>query len=473
MTGRPLAMIITTLVATALVGAPGAAIADEALCDGRPATIVGTEGPDLLVGTPGPDVIAGLGGDDRIEGLGGRDLICGGLGNDSLQGGLGNDKLLGGAGDDVLEGGFGVDDLLGGPGSDELWGGACVPVAGMSYFCRSATALDAEDPFARFFSSTRVLRPESTGADVGALQLLLAFLGYEPGPPDGVYGPATKAAVQAFQEAEGLRPDGSVGDVTRAALADALDEASTDDAAPAAEEVSPDDLGTRVLRLGATGDDVVALQMLLASLGFDPGPTDGVFGAATQAAVAAFQRQNDLEPDGVFGSGTRAALLGADGDTLAGGAGFDTCNAPDTGTGCESRRGLRARSPWNAAAVEEWRPLITEVFTEQGIEGEIDHALAIVACESLGDPFISTPSIPAGAYVVGLFQHKDIYWARRAASAGLPGASPLDPWANAQVAAWLVADSIARYGDDPNVARPGWVHWACDEALVARGLWEE
>src|SRR6266567_2717501 len=37
-------------------------------CDGRPATIVGTEGNDTIKGTPGRDVIVGLGGDDQIYG---------------------------------------------------------------------------------------------------------------------------------------------------------------------------------------------------------------------------------------------------------------------------------------------------------------------------------------------------------------------------------------------------------------------
>jgi len=74
--------------------------------------------------------------------------------------------------------------------------------------------------------------------------------------------------------------------------------------------------------------------------------------------------------------------------------------------------------------------------------------------------------------VVGLFQHKDSYWERRAAAAGLAGASALDPVANARVAAWMVATSIQAHADDPEVQRPGWAHWVCDELLVDRGLWE-
>ena len=53
--------------------------ADAALpmCDGKPATIVGTMGDDVLRGTDGDDVIVGRGGDDRLVGRGGSDTLCG------------------------------------------------------------------------------------------------------------------------------------------------------------------------------------------------------------------------------------------------------------------------------------------------------------------------------------------------------------------------------------------------------------
>jgi Ca2+-binding RTX toxin-like protein len=84
------------------------------LCDGRRATVVGTNGDDTLTGTRGRDVIAALGGNDVVYGLGQDDLICGdggddwiwaGAGNDSIFGGDGNDFLVGGAGDDTMDGG--------------------------------------------------------------------------------------------------------------------------------------------------------------------------------------------------------------------------------------------------------------------------------------------------------------------------------------------------------------------------------
>jgi putative chitinase len=66
------------------------------------------------------------------------------------------------------------------------------------------------------------------------------------------------------------------------------------------------------LRRGATGPDVVALQRALATAGFNPGEVDGQFGAATEAAVLAFQRSDGLLADGIAGPRTLVALGLAD-----------------------------------------------------------------------------------------------------------------------------------------------------------------
>src|SRR3989442_11330581 len=60
------------------------ASAGPAICNGRRATIVGTQGDDVIYGTPGRDVIAGLGGNDEIHGRGQNDIICGGPGDDFI-----------------------------------------------------------------------------------------------------------------------------------------------------------------------------------------------------------------------------------------------------------------------------------------------------------------------------------------------------------------------------------------------------
>jgi peptidoglycan hydrolase-like protein with peptidoglycan-binding domain len=64
--------------------------------------------------------------------------------------------------------------------------------------------------------------PTGGGNATMGLQKALAKLGYDPGKPDGVSGPKTKAAIQKFQKDHGLAADGVAGPKTQAALAQAL-----------------------------------------------------------------------------------------------------------------------------------------------------------------------------------------------------------------------------------------------------------
>jgi Ca2+-binding RTX toxin-like protein len=118
----PPALLLTTLLVLPSSAVPAAA----ASCEGRTATIVGTNGADRISGTDKADVIAGLGGDDVIDGLRGNDLICGGPGADRLLAGRGDDDLYGGL-DKLADGPAGTyllgDVLSGGPGDDVLVGG--------------------------------------------------------------------------------------------------------------------------------------------------------------------------------------------------------------------------------------------------------------------------------------------------------------------------------------------------------------
>ena len=92
-------------------------------CDGKTATIVGTNGPNTLTGTSGPDVIWGGGGNDTIKGLAGNDTICGGGGKDVIFGAGGNDTILGGKGNDTIWASDGSDTVSGGKGNDAIWPG--------------------------------------------------------------------------------------------------------------------------------------------------------------------------------------------------------------------------------------------------------------------------------------------------------------------------------------------------------------
>lgn len=64
----------------------------------------------------------------------------------------------------------------------------------------------------------RLMMPTMSGDAVREIQQRLLILGFDPGIPDGEFGPHTQAAVVAFQLARGLTPDGEVGPATAASL---------------------------------------------------------------------------------------------------------------------------------------------------------------------------------------------------------------------------------------------------------------
>lgn len=75
-------------------------------------------------------------------------------------------------------------------------------------------------------------------------QCLLEYLGYDPGPIDGLDGANTQAAVKRFQQAEGLSVDGIAGEQTQTVLKDAVwqDRFAKDNIVPSSGQ--PPDTGT-------------------------------------------------------------------------------------------------------------------------------------------------------------------------------------------------------------------------------------
>lgn len=63
------------------------------------------------------------------------------------------------------------------------------------------------------------------------------------------------------------------------------------------------------LKEGDTGPFVTNLQSRLKSLGFDPGPIDGIFGSKSEEAVKAYQQSRGLASTGIVDSTTWNALL--------------------------------------------------------------------------------------------------------------------------------------------------------------------
>jgi len=72
--------------------------------------------------------------------------------------------------------------------------------------------------FAPAAQAATIMKLGSSGAYVLTLQSELAHLGYSVGPLDGIYGPKTLAAVEAFQGNNHLPADGIAGPLTQNAL---------------------------------------------------------------------------------------------------------------------------------------------------------------------------------------------------------------------------------------------------------------
>lgn len=100
--------------------------------------------------------------------------------------------------------------------------------------------------------------------------------------------------------------------------------------------------------------------------------------------------------------------------------------------------------------VERWRGLVSQFFPSN----RVDEALAIMRCESNGDPEAYNPYSGAS----GLFQFIPSTWATTAHKAGYPNASPFEPEANVASAAWLAAryEALGQYY---------WRAWSCRRVL--------
>ena len=99
-------------------GNPDWAPKRPAFCNGKPASIAGTDAADDLRGTSERNIIQSHKGRDTIIALRGNDLACASAGKDTLRGSRGRDTLMGGRGSDLLSGGRGRDTCKGGPGRD-------------------------------------------------------------------------------------------------------------------------------------------------------------------------------------------------------------------------------------------------------------------------------------------------------------------------------------------------------------------
>jgi peptidoglycan hydrolase-like protein with peptidoglycan-binding domain len=129
-------------------------------------------------------------------------------------------------------------------------------------------------------------RQGDQGHPVPTLQYLLRARGHSVAV-DGIFGPATDAAVRAFQQSRGLTVDGIVGANTWTALIIQVKQSSRGDAVRAVQEEFQ-------FRAGEPGQ---GLQV------------DGIFGPKTDAAVRGFQQALQITVDGIVGPVTWRALV--------------------------------------------------------------------------------------------------------------------------------------------------------------------
>jgi peptidoglycan hydrolase-like protein with peptidoglycan-binding domain len=122
----------------------------------------------------------------------------------------------------------------------------------------------------------------SKGEDVRTVQHLLTQHGH-PVTVDGIFGPVTESAVEAFQSAHGLGSDGIVGVQTWPAL---LIQVSS----------------------GSSGNAVLAAQRQLRSQGWRLAD-DGDFGPQTHRSVRDFQVARQIAADGIVGPLTWQTLV--------------------------------------------------------------------------------------------------------------------------------------------------------------------
>ncbi|OGR04676.1 MAG: hypothetical protein A2284_17330 [Deltaproteobacteria bacterium RIFOXYA12_FULL_61_11] len=105
-----------------------------------------------------------------------------------------------------------------------------------------------------------------------------------------------------------------------------------------------------------------------------------------------------------------------------------TTTAP-TGT-VEPPADCRAGYSYPEQGVEAWRPLVEKYFKAE----DVAWALAIIRCESGGDP----QAVNASSGASGLFQWMPQYWDHYSTTAGFAGSDPLCPEPNIATSAYLL-----------------------------------
>ena len=131
-----------------------------------------------------------------------------------------------------------------------------------------------------------------------------------------------------------------------------------------------------------------------------------------------------------------------------------TTTAPPTTTTAPSTTTTAATAMQRKAAprpADEWRPLVTAYFRSEDVE----RVLAIIACESSGDPNALNPEPTRHGHATGLLQHLEDFWPERVIAAHEAGYTNVgDIWDGEDqmaVSAYLAYRTPQRF-----------THWVCN-----------
>lgn len=162
---------------------------------------------------------------------------------------------------------------------------------------------------------TPTLRNGDENEAVKTLQRLLIEKGFDCGysGADGEFGPATEAALIKFQTSVGIEADGVCGPITWGKIKEGKVEEKKEETPKAEEpkkeaEVLKITFETKVISKGDQGHDVMLVQALLNTKGYEI-DIDGDYGNETFTALVDFQKKKGLTADGETGPKTIKYLV--------------------------------------------------------------------------------------------------------------------------------------------------------------------
>lgn len=151
--------------------------------------------------------------------------------------------------------------------------------------------------------------PRLSDPVVEKVQKILSELNFYPGDVDGLKGPATRQAVEAYQRKMGLNPSGQIDQELLEHLGadqptgsipmpSARRPAPSSDGATAQTDEVGDEIAAAIDGASKHDDRLVRIQAGLRAYGRDEVTVDGLMGARTRSAIKEFQAANGLPQTG-------------------------------------------------------------------------------------------------------------------------------------------------------------------------------